>query len=67
MKQECRLLDYNVRSEVFMAVKTELMVFWVDAKCNVMVGYQRFGGSCCHLRMEAAWSSEMLVSNHNTR
>jgi hypothetical protein len=40
-------------------------------QCSVVVGYQRFGGPCClHLegevlKMEAAWTSETVVSNHN--
>jgi hypothetical protein len=34
--------------------------------CNVVVGYQRFRGSCIILKMEAAWSSETLVYYHNT-
>jgi len=37
--------------------------------CSVVVGYQRFGRICClelhvTLKMEAAWSSETLVSYH---
>jgi len=34
---------------------------------SAMVGYQHFRGPCClHLQSEAAWASEMLVSNHDT-
>jgi len=34
--------------------------FWVVTPCGVMAGYQRFT-----LKMEAAWTSEMIVSYHN--
>jgi len=37
--------------------------------CSVVVGYQPFRGLCClhfRVKMEAAQTSETLVSNHNT-
>jgi hypothetical protein len=41
------------RSEVFMAVKTQVKVFWVVMLCSVAVGYQCFRGPCClHLQGE---------------
>jgi hypothetical protein len=41
----------------------QVEVFWIVTPCSVVVGYQRFRGSCClHLhftpKMEAAWTSE---------
>jgi hypothetical protein len=36
-------------------------VSWVMMLCSVVIGYQYFGGPC----MEAAWTSEMLVSYYN--
>jgi hypothetical protein len=50
-----------------MDVQPKAMVFWVVTLCSVVVEYQHFGGpNCLHLqgevRMEAAWSSKMLVS-----
>jgi hypothetical protein len=49
-----------VRFKVFMAVKTEFVIFWVVELCSVVVEYQPT------LKMEAAQSSETLVSNHHT-
>jgi hypothetical protein len=34
------------RFGVFMAMKVEVMVFWVAKPCSVMVGYQHFGELC---------------------
>jgi hypothetical protein len=47
----------------------EFVVFWVVVPCSVAVGYQRFEGpytSTSTLKMEAARSSETLLSNHHT-
>jgi len=56
-----------MRCRVFIAVKIQVKVFWVVMPCDVMVGYQCFRGHCCHfnLKMEAAQTSENLVSCHN--
>jgi len=41
------------RFEVFTAVKIQAKVCWVVMPCNVMAGYQHFGGSCyLHLHPE---------------
>jgi len=50
-----------VRFEVFTAVKIQVEFFWVVTLCSDAVGYQRFG-SHCTLKMDAAKSSETLVS-----
>jgi hypothetical protein len=34
----------GVTFEVFIAVKIQVKVFWVVMLCNVVVGYQCFGG-----------------------
>jgi hypothetical protein len=44
-----------------MAVNIEVDVFWVVMPYSVVVAYQRF-----ILKMEAAWSSETLVTYQNT-
>jgi len=54
-----------------MTVKIQVKFFQVVTLCGVVLGYQCFSGICCiHLhftmKMEAAWSSEMLVSYHST-
>jgi hypothetical protein len=52
----------SAKVELLMVVKIEFMVFWFLMLCSVVVGYQCFAG----LKMEAAWSSETLESNHHT-
>jgi hypothetical protein len=41
----------KVRFEVFTAVKTEVVIFWVVMLCSMVVGYQCFGGLCCCLSL----------------
>jgi len=53
-----------------MAVKIQV-IFWVVTHCGVLIGYQCFNGpNSLHfhftLKMEAAWTSEMVVSYHST-
>jgi len=36
-----------VRLEIFTAMKIQIMVFWVMALCNDMVGYHCSTGWCC--------------------
>jgi len=38
--------------------------FWVVTPCSIVVGYRRFTH---HLQVEAAWTSETLVSYRNNR
>jgi hypothetical protein len=39
--------------EAFTAVMFQVEVFWIMTPCNVVVGYQRFGGPwCLHLQSE---------------
>jgi len=52
---------WNVRFEIFMMVQIQVEFFWVVMTCSVVVGYQHFT-----LQVQAAWSSEMLVSYYNT-
>jgi hypothetical protein len=37
----------NAIFEVFTAVEIEVEVFWVVTPCNVVVGFQGFGGPFC--------------------
>jgi hypothetical protein len=50
---------YLASFEAFTAVMFKVKVFWVVMLCSVVVGYQSF-------KMEAAQTSETLVSYHNT-
>jgi hypothetical protein len=59
--------------EVFTAVIFQVEVFWTVTPCSVVVGYQRFRGSCCTrlyftMRMEATWtpSNVGLLPQHYT-
>jgi hypothetical protein len=51
-----------------MAVIFQVEIVWVVMPCSVVVGYHCFRGPCClhlqdfTLKMEAVWTSEILVS-----
>jgi hypothetical protein len=43
----------DVRLEIFMTTKINIMVLWVMTLCGDMVGCQPLGGPCClHLQVE---------------
>jgi len=59
----------DARFELFTAVKIRVEVFWVVRPCNFAVEHRRCRGhdpSVFTLKMEAMWSSEMMVSYRNT-
>jgi hypothetical protein len=35
------------RFEIFVAMKIQVVVFWVMMRCSVVMLYRRFGGPCC--------------------
>jgi len=41
------LKELGVRFEIFMAMKIQVVFFWVVALCSNVVGYWHFGGPCC--------------------
>jgi len=49
-------LDWVATLEVFAAMKTQVVVFWVVTPCSDVIGVTK------SLKMEAACSSETLVS-----
>jgi len=58
-------IELQLLSLVFTAVNIRVKVFWVLISCSVVVGYQHFRGPCC-LHLQAAWTSETLVSYQDT-
>jgi len=62
----------KMQFDTFTAMMFQVEIFWVATPCIVMVGYQHFRLTCCfrlkgEVKMEAAWSSEALLYNNNTR
>jgi hypothetical protein len=56
-------LPIGASFETFTTVVIQVTVFCVMTTCNVVVGYS-FRST---LKVEAAWTSETLVSYHSTR
>jgi hypothetical protein len=57
-----------MQDEVFMAVKIQVKMLWVETACNVATGYQYFGVPCClHLQSEEQQYSKMSVSYNTTQ
>jgi hypothetical protein len=50
--------------DTFKSFIFQVEVFWFVIACSVVAGYRRFGDPCC-LKMEAAWTFEVLVPCHN--
>jgi hypothetical protein len=57
--------DFYAAFDVLTAVKINILieVFWVVMPCSVLVGYQRFGGTC-FLCLQG--ESSMILCNVNT-
>jgi len=55
----------KTRSEVIKVVSIQIAVFWNMMPCCLIVTFQQFGETCCHLnltwRLRKQGSSEMLV------
>jgi hypothetical protein len=50
--------DSGTRFEIFSVMKIQVVVFCFLMPCSDVVGYQRFGGSCClHLHFILSRSS----------
>jgi hypothetical protein len=63
----CRLYKIFTVFRVFVSFQVD--VFWFVTPCSVLIGYQFFIGPCLlhlHAKLDAAWTSETLVSNHKT-
>jgi len=43
-------------------MKMQVEVFWIVKPCNVVVGYQRFGGPCC-LHLQVVTTCNVVVGH----
>jgi len=60
-EQNCKTGLLHHSFGAFMAVKIQVEIFWIVTTCNVVVGYQRFGGPFfLHLQGD---STEILTLN----
>jgi len=53
----------DAKFHIFTAMKTRVEIFWLLTKCNVAVGYRRFGGPCYfyfYLRGGVRWRQQEL-------